>query len=523
MQELETENGTVIHRSSDRRLTYGQLAETAAQMPIPDRVTLKDPAAFRLIGTPQGQHDAAAMISGRAMYGIDVRLPGMRYAIVARSPVFDGRLAGYDAAPAQAVDGVQHVVAIGDAVAVVGDTTWAALQGRAVLRATWNPGSNAQLSSAGVQQALREQLPDVGSAAGQLEAVYEIPYYAHATMEPMNCVADVRPDRCDVWAPTQAPQRAREAASRITGLPLSTVTVHVTLMGMGLGRRSATDFVAEAVEVSKAIGGPVQVLWTREDDMQHDLYHPTSLHYLRANLDPAAEIEIQTASVGRSGGAIPTGSWRSVSNFPEAFIRESFVDELAAALGRDPYELRMQRLALDAHKAVLELAARNAGWSRPLPAGSGRGIAFYVYGGGGANGASGQGTYVAQVVEATVAADGSVRVQRVVCAVDCGIAINPAMIGAQIEGGIVHAITATLKGAITVEAGRVQQSNFDDYPLLRIDEMPTVEVAIVPSTRPPQGMGEMGVPTLAPALANAIFNATGKRIRRLPIRAEDLA
>jgi len=518
-QELDTENGTVVHRPSDRRLTYGQLVETATQMPIPDRVTLKDPATFRLIGTPQGQHDAGAMISGRAMYGADVRLPGMRYAVVARSPVFGGRLADYDPAPAEAIDGVRHVAAIGDAVAVVGDTTWAALQGRAALRVTWDPGSNAQLNSAGVQQALRQQLPDMGSAAGQLEAVYEIPYYAHATMEPMNCVADVRPDRCDVWAPTQAPQRAREAASRITGLPLSAATVHVTLMGMGLGRRSATDFVAEAVEVSKAIGEPVQVLWTREDDMQHDLYHPTSLHYLRADLDPAAEIEIRTASVGRTGGAIPTGSWRSVSNFPEAFIRESFVDELAVALGRDPYELRMQRLALDAHKAVLELAARNAGWDRPLAAGSGRGIAFYVYGGGG----SGQGTYVAQVVEAAVAADSSVRVQRVVCAVDCGIAINPAMIGAQIEGGIVHAITATLKGAITVEAGRVQQSNFHDYPLLRIDEMPVVEVAIVPSTRPPQGMGEMGVPTLAPALANAIFNATGKRIRRLPIRAEDLA
>jgi isoquinoline 1-oxidoreductase beta subunit len=525
-QELTTQSGAVLHQPTNRRLTYGELVETAARLPVPDQVTLKDPTTFRLIGSPRGQHDAPAMIAGSATYGIDVRLPGMRYAVVARSPVFDGRLLSYDAAPAQAIAGVRHVVAIDNAVAVVGDTTWAAMQGRAALQVKWDSGQNAQLSDVGVRDALRESLPQARGQAqpgGQLDAIYEIPYYAHATMEPMNCVADVRPDRCDVWAPTQAPQSAREAASRITGLPGAAVTVHVTLMGMGLGRRSATDFVAEAVHVSKAIGEPVQVLWTREDDMQHDLYHPTSVHYLRADLDPTAEIHIQTAGGSRRGGAIPTGAWRSVSNFPQAFIRESFVDELAAALGQDPYELRRQRLTLEGHRAVLDLAAQSAGWGGRLPAGSGRGIAFYVYGGGGENPRDGRGTYVAQVVEAAVAADGSVRVQRVVCAVDCGIPINPEMIKAQVEGGVVHAITATLKAAITVEGGSVQQTNFHEYPLLRIDEMPLVEVAIVPSTRAPQGMGEMGVPTLAPALANAIFDATGKRIRRLPIRPQDLA
>jgi isoquinoline 1-oxidoreductase beta subunit len=520
-QELATESGAVLHRPTNRRLTYGQLVETAAQLPVPDQVTLKDPKDFRIIGTPQGQADAASMIAGSAVYGIDVRLPGMRYAVVARSPVFGGRLANYDAAPALAVDGVRHVVAIDNAVAVVADTTWAAMRGRAALDVTWNPGANAQLSSAGVQQELRQRLPEVGSQSTQLEAIYQVPYYAHATMEPMNCVADVRLDRCELWVPSQAPQSARAAASQITGLPSAAITVHTTLMGMGLGRRSATDFVAEAVQVSKAIGEPVQVLWTREDDMQHDYYHPTSVHYLRARLDPSAEIQIQTAGGNRREGAIPTGAWRSVSNFPQAFIRESFVDELAAALGRDPYELRLERLALDAHKAVLQLAAGKAGWGQPLPAGSGRGIAFHIYGGGESQ-SSERGTYVAQVVEAAVTGDGGVRVQRVVCAVDCGIPINPAMIAAQIEGGVVHAITATLKSSITVAEGRVQQSNFNDYPLLRIDEMPLVEVHIVPSVRPPQGMGEMGVPTLAPALANAIFNATGKRVRRLPIRAEDL-
>jgi isoquinoline 1-oxidoreductase subunit beta len=526
-QELTTENGAVVHRPTDRRLAYGQLVETAAQLPVPEQVALKDPREFRIIGTPHGQHDAADMINGRAMYGVDVRLPGMRYAVVARSPVFGGRLGTYNAAPALAVDGVQHVAVIESGVAVVADTTWAAMRGRAALQVTWDAGQYAQLSSDSVQQALQKSLPEVRNtstqSAGSLEAIYEIPYYAHATMEPMNCVADVRADRCEVWAPTQAPQGARAEASRITGLPLEAVAVYVTLMGTGLGRRSATDFVGEAVQVSKAIGAPVQVLWTREDDMQHDFYHPTSVHYLRANVDPSAEIQIQTASVGRRGGAIPTGAWRSVDNFPQAFIRESFVDELAAALGLDPYDLRMQRLTYDAHKAVLELAASKARWGSPLPAGSGRGIAFYVYGSARENQAGGRGTYVAQVVEAAVAGDSSIRVNRVVCAVDCGIAINPAMITAQIEGGIVHALSAALKGAITVEAGRVQQSNFHDYPLARIDEMPAVEVYIVPSARPPQGMGEMGVPTLAPALANAIFSATGKRIRRLPIRAEDLA
>ncbi|HEU5100595.1 MAG TPA: molybdopterin cofactor-binding domain-containing protein [Roseiflexaceae bacterium] len=521
-QELATEGGAVIHPPSNRRLTYGELAETAAQQPVPDQVALKDPGAFRLLGTPRGQHDAPNMIDGSAIYGIDVRLPGMRYAVVARSPVFGGRLANYDATPAMAVAGVRQVVAIDNAVAVVADTTWAAMRGRAALQINWDPGQNAQLSDAGVRGALRQSLPAASRQAGRLEAIYEIPYYAHATMEPMNCVADVRPDRCDVWAPTQAPQNARDVAARITGLPSAAVAVHVTLMGMGLGRRSATDFIAEAVQVSKAIGEPVQVLWTREDDMQHDLYHPTSAHYLSAHIDPAAEIEIQTAGGSRRGGAIPVGAWRSVSNFPQAFIRESFVDELAAALGQDPYELRRQRLPLEAHRAVLDLAAHNAGWGGPLPAGSGRGIAFYVYGGGGENPRDGRGTYVAQVVEASVAGDGSVRVQRVVCAVDCGVPINPEMIKAQIEGGIVHAITATLKGAITIEGGAVQQTNFHEYPLLRINEMPLVEVSIVPSTRTPQGMGEMGVPTLAPALANAIFSATGKRIRRLPIRPQDL-
>jgi isoquinoline 1-oxidoreductase beta subunit len=523
-QELVTENGAVIHRPTNRWLPYGQLVETAAQLPVPGQVALKDPKDFRIIGTPHGQRDTAAIINGSAIYGVDVRLPGMLYAVVARSPVFDGRLTGHNAASALAVEGVRHVVLIDNAVAVVANTTWSAIQGRAALHMTWDAGENAELSSSSVQQALRRRLPNVGNqsapSATQLEAIYEIPYYAHATMEPMNCVADVRPDHCDVWAPTQAPQGARAVASRISGLPADAVTVHITLMGMGLGRRSATDFVGEAVQVSKAIGQPVQVLWTREDDLQHDFYHPTSVHYLRARLDPAAEIQIQTAGGDRGEGAIPTGSWRSVSNFPQAFIRESFVDELAAALGRDPYELRMQRLSHDAHKAVLELAASKAGWGQPLSAGSGRGIAFYIYGGS-ENQAAERGTYVAQVVEVQVHG-GNVRVQRVVCAVDCGIAINPDMIAAQIEGGISHALTATLKSAITVEEGRVQQHNFDDYPLLRIDEMPGVEVYIVPSTRLPQGMGEMGVPTLAPALANAIFSATGKRIRRLPIQAADL-
>jgi isoquinoline 1-oxidoreductase beta subunit len=328
-------------------------------------------------------------------------------------------------------------------------------------------------------------------------------------MEPMNCTADVQPDRCTVWAPTQDPQEAKQRARGITNLPDEAVTVHVPLVGGAFGRRSYEDFVALAVKASQAVGAPVQVVWTREDDVRHDLYHPFHLIYATAPLD---NVRRRTITPHPAARGVPTGIWRSVDNVHQAFAEQCFLDEFAAATGQDPVELR-RSLVPDRMRAVLDLAAEKAGWGTPLPEGHGRGLACHSTWGV---------TDVAQVVEVSVAGDGAVRVQRVVCAVDCGLVVNPDGVAAQMEGGIVMGLTAALKGPITIEKGRVQQSNFHDYPLLRLDEMPIVEVHLVPNDRAPQGVGEMGLPPAAPALANAIFAATGQRVRRLPIRAEDL-
>jgi isoquinoline 1-oxidoreductase beta subunit len=393
------------------------------------------------------------------------------------------------------------------AVAVVAEDTWAAIRGRKALEITWDDGENAGLSSADIRQALAGQVQSAGDY--ELEAVYDVPFLAHATMEPMNCTADVREDRCTVWAPTQDPQGAQRSAVSITELPTDAVTVNVTLMGGGFGRRISEDYVAEAVSISKAIGTPVQVVWTREDDIQHDFYHPLSVNHARGKLDEPGR---PTISLHEAQGAVPTGPWRAVTNVPDALARECFLDEMAAATGRDPYELRLASLP-ERRQAVLKLAADMAGWGTPLPEGWGRGIAFHATWGA---------TPVAQVAEVSVAQDGTVRVHRVVCAIDCGTVINPDMVEAQMEGGIVFGLTAVLKEGITVESGRAQQSNFHDYPLLRFDEMPTIEVYIVPSDGPPSGVGEMGNPPIIPAVLNAVFAATGKRIRRLPIRPEDL-
>jgi isoquinoline 1-oxidoreductase beta subunit len=565
--ELRTDGGVVHHDGSGRRLTYGELADKAGQLPVPQTPRLKTPDQFTLIGKKKMPRlDTPDKVTGRAVFGIDVTVPGMLVASVARCPVFGGTVASVDASRALAVAGVRRVVQIGAGVAVVADSYRAARLGRNALAVTWNEGPNAKLSSAEITRtfAALAQQPgpvarregDAGKALGEasrvVDAVYEVPFLAHATMEPQNCTAHVRPDGCEVWAPTQNQSGSQQAAMRVTGLPREKVRVHTTFVGGGFGRRGETDYVTEAVEVSKAVGAPVKVIWTREDDIQHDFYRPRTYNVLRAALDaqgtPTAWLHrivgpgimlqrgwVKPGEIDRTmteGAAnmpydvpnlqveytnkdlgIPVGFWRSVGASQNAFIVESFVDELAAMAGKDPYEYRRALLGRSLrHKGVLELAAQKAGWGTALPPGRHRGIAV----------AFSYGSWAAQVAEVSVAPDGTVRVHRVVCAIDCGLAVNPDQIEAQMQGGIVWGLTAALRGEITIADGRVQQSNFHDYPMLRIDEMPVVEVHIMPSDAPPGGVGEPAVPPIAPAVCNAIFAATKKRVRRLPIRADEL-
>jgi isoquinoline 1-oxidoreductase beta subunit len=519
-QACRTEASQVIHPDGQQRLAYGDLVWAAAGLPLPPsrNVSLKDPKAFRVIGTSQAQYYAPAMAAGSALYAGDVRLPGMLCAVVARCPVFGGKVAEVDDAPARAVPGVRDVVAIDSGLAVVAESTWAALRGRAALQIVWDEGKLASASSESIHHELTGSLKQVpGSAAAAdpkaMDAAYDIPYLAHVPMEPPACVADVRSDGCDVWASSQDPQAAKRAVAGVKGLPSRDVTFHMTLAGGAFGRRHAPDYILEAVQVSLAVSAPVKLFWSREDDLQHDRYHPLSYNYIRATLDGEGrppQLPDALSSVARD---VPTGYWRSVEQFPAAFARESFVDEIAAAGGLDPVALRIE-LAPERGKAVIQLAAEKAAWGSPLPDGWGRGIAYFATFGV---------THVAHVVELSVAPGGQVRVRRVVCAVDCGLAVNPDGVAAQMEGGIVFGLTATLKPGITIQNGRVQQSNFHDHPLLRMDEMPVIEVYIVPSDEGPSGTGEMAVPPIAPAVANAIHAATGKRVRHIPILAEDLA
>jgi len=561
--ECRTDNGMVVHKASGRSLSYGALAQKAATLPVPDAVFLKEPAEFRFIGKPVPRVDTPAKIAGAAIFGQDVRLPGMLTAVVLRCPVFGGKLSGFDAAHARAIAGVRQVFAIESGVAVVADGFWAAKLGRDAIQARWDEGANAGLSSEAIRQrfenaarrpgAVARQVGDanrtVSGAAKTLDAVYEVPYLAHACMEPMNCTADVRADECEIWVPTQAQTGVQRTAATITGLAPEKISVHTTFLGGGFGRRSEQDFVAEAVQLSKMAGAPVKLMWTREDDMQHDFYRPATYNRLSAGIgakgalvawrhhivgpsifarvspgavkngidstsvEGAANLPYEIPNIGVTyvldDPGIPVGFWRSVGSSQNAFVTECFFDEIARAAGKDPYRWRRQLLKKHPrHRGVLDLAASRSGWERPLPAGRHRGIAV----------AESFGTVVAQVAEISITGRGSVRVHRVVCAVDCGMVVNPDTVVAQMQGAIVYGLSAALSGEITIKDGRVQQTNFDDYQVLRMDEMPEVEVHIVPSDEAPSGIGEPGTPPIAPAVANAVFAATGKPVRRLPIR-----
>jgi isoquinoline 1-oxidoreductase beta subunit len=553
-----TENGRVMHAETNRSFTYGQLVERAARLtpPAANQVTLKNPQNFRLIGTPVKRLDTPAKSDGTGVFGIDVKVPGMLVALVARSPVFGGRVANFNADAARAVPGVRHVVQIDRGIAVVADGFFAAKNGRAALDITWNEGPQANLNSTAQreQYAALAQTPGtnprrvgdaaaaLGRAARRLEASYKLPYLAHAPMEPMNCVADVRADSAEIWMGTQAPTADRNAAAQAAGLQPNQVRLHTTLLGGSFGRRALLDghVVREAVQISRAVRAPVKVIWTREDDMTGGYYRPVSHHALAAGLDdnnnPIAwthRVVAGNPGGGAEGatnmpynipnslvdskvgpGGVPTLWWRSVANSYTIFAVESFIDELAHAAGRDPYEFRRGLLGDNhpRHKAVLELAAARAGWGTPLPAGRARGIALVAA----------FRSFVANVAEVSITPAGEVKVHRVVCAIDCGPVVNPDTVKAQMESGIVFGLSAALHGEITLENGRAVQTNFHQYPILRMNETPVMEVHIVPSTAPMGGTGEPGVPCIAPAVGNAIYALTRKRVRRLPIRAADL-
>ncbi|HZJ34285.1 MAG TPA: xanthine dehydrogenase family protein molybdopterin-binding subunit [Vicinamibacterales bacterium] len=557
--QCRTENGVVINTVTNARLTYGTLADSAAKLAVPPNVTLKDPLQFKLIGKAIRRVDTPAKVTGKATFGIDVDVPGMLYAVVARCPVFGGTVARFDATKAKAVAGVTHVVQIPQGVAVVGRNTWAAMQGRRALQVEFDEGPNATLTAAGIRDTLlnltmkpgggvAERRGDVDQAlwlvSQATEATYEAPYLAHARLEPYACVARFADGGCEVWTGTQIPGQAHSTAVQASGLKPNQVKVHTTYMGGSYGSRGGGAFVAEAVEIAKAIGAPIKLTYSREDELQHDLYRPASAVRFMATRDADgwpnawfARIACPTWMGLRNGVAresvegiadydipnvrveyhdpglpIPTGYWRSVGLSQNTFFAESFLDEMAAAGKKDPVELRRRMYTKSPRLlAVLNLAAEKANWGTPLPNGRFRGIAAVA----------GFGSFNAQVAEISIA-QGKVRVHRVVSAVDCGRVINPTGVVQQAEGAMVYGLSAALRGKITIDRGRVAETNFHQYEPLRMNEMPDVEVHIVPSTDAPGGMGELCTPAIAPAVGNAIFAATGKRIRRLPFSLEEL-
>ena len=577
--------GVVLHRGSSRKATYGELVEAATKLPLPDpdSVPLKDASQFKLIGHPFPRVDIPAKVNGSAQFGLDVRVPDMLFAVVARCPTFGGKPAHFDAASAKAVPGVLNVFEIpalgadkfsAGGVVVVADSTWTAIKARHALQITWDNGPNVSESSEALSQALRAAAAKPGKrvrndgdldaamskSSKPVEAVYELPFLAHATMEPMNITIVPRDRDCEVWAPTQSPDWVQRTVAQVLGMPADKVIVHTTLMGGGFGRRYMADYPAEAAQIAKVVQKPLQLVWTREDDMTHDFYRPASCHHMRgavtANGHPSAwSHTIASTSINgfwnpeknkpeesEVGGAlqmpyaipnvrleyhpvassIPRAWWRSVENSFNGFAVESFIDELAAAAKQDPFQFRKALLvkqkstkpagdedvAPERLRKVLELAAMKAGWGKPMAKGKGRGIATF----------SSFGTYCAEVAEVSVADDKTLKIDRIVAVVDCGPVINPESVRSQTESAIIYGLSAALKNEITVKNGAIEQSNFDGYDPIRISEAPPIEVYLAPTGDDPSGMGEPALPPIAPAVANAIFAATGQRLRKLPFQ-----
>jgi CO/xanthine dehydrogenase Mo-binding subunit len=559
--------GFVLHPASGRKLGYGELVEAAATLPVPPglekTVVLKQPADFKLIGKPHRRLDSTSKTNGTAQFGLDVRLPGMVYAAVVHSPVIGGKVVKVDDTHARKVPGVRQVVQLDNAVAVIGDHSWAARRGASALVIEWNNGDHARVSTKLLAADLDQAAQRDGvvarkkgnveqgfrNAASKVDAVYRQPFLAHATMEPMNCTVHVTPGRVELWVGTQVPARTIDTAVRITGLPRDKITLHNFLIGGGFGRRLETDCTGQAIRIGQQVGAPVKVMWTREEDMQHDLYRPCYYDHISAALDangkPVAWTHriVGSSIVARFFGTsamkngldfdaievaadlpydipnqfidyvrleprnVPTTFWRGVGPTRGAMVVESFIDELAVNAKVDPVEYRRSLLGKSPRALnVLNVAAKAAGWGTPLPQGQGRGVSVL----------HAWNSYFSMVAHVTVI-NGEVRVNRLVCVVDCGHTVNPMTIAAQFEGGAIFGITAVLYSEITIEGGRVQQSNFTDYPMVRINEAPQIQVIIVDSTEAPGGMGEPGTAVTGPALLNAIYAATGKRIRQLPV------
>jgi isoquinoline 1-oxidoreductase subunit beta len=582
-KECAAKKGTVVHEKSGRTATYGELVDAAMKLPVPDpaKVELKDEADFEVIGHPTPRVDIPAKVNGSAGFGLDVRVPDMLFAVIARCPTFGGKAAKYDAAKAKSVAGVRDVFEIpalgadkftAGGVVVIADSTWAAMKGRDALGVTWDRGRAASETSEGMYAALREAARKSGkrvrndgdvdkvlsNGAKKIDVVYELPLLAHATMEPMNITVHARGSEAEVWAPTQSPDWVQGTVAQVLGLKPEKVIVHTTFMGGGFGRRYMADFPGEAAQIAKQVGKPVQLVWSREDDMTHDFYRPATCHRMQGAVDvkgrPLAWYHTMAstsikgywdpkadAAEDEFGGtkqmpyaianvrldfndvstAVPRAWWRSVENSFNGFVVESFVDELAAAAGKDPYEFRRGLLVTPANwkaksdddlnparlRGVLELAATKAGWGNPLPKGRGRGIAaFFSFG-----------SYFAEVAEVTVTGN-NFKIDRIVAVVDCGQIVNPESVRSQTEGAIIYGLSAALKNEITIKDGAVEQTNFDAYDPIRINEAPPIEVHLTKSKEDPGGMGEPGLPPAAPAVANAIYAACGQRLRKMPFQ-----